>query len=50
MTTEIYKNKLKDELQKLRQELIAATGDDDLIRLIKRRIEHYTHTLKELGG
>ena len=50
MNTETYKNKLKDELKKLRQELIAATGDDDLIRLIKRRIEYYTRTLKELGG
>lgn len=50
MTTEIYKKKLKEELQKLKLELIAATGDDDLIKLIRRRIEHYTRTLKELGG
>lgn len=49
MTTETYKNKLKDELQKLRQELISAACDQEKRRL-SRMIKSRAETLAVLGG
>lgn len=49
MNTESYKNKLKEELQKLKLELIAAACDQEK-RRITNQIKHRTDALSALGG
>lgn len=50
MDTYAQIRKLKEEIQKLRNEYLRATGDAEEMERLKRRIEYHKRLLADLGG